>query len=159
MPDGDHHYVSFVHGDLNAANILVDDRGNVWVIDFFHSGPGHVLKDLAKLENDLLYILTPVDDDQLPQAISLTRALLEVEDLQAPLRDHVAGLQAPQLVRAWSILRLLRRIGVGCVERIGTPYSSTSRCSATPFTPLGLTNHRWRRSAGRWPRRASFRNV
>jgi protein-tyrosine phosphatase/nicotinamidase-related amidase len=111
LPDGDHHYTSLVHGDLNAANILMDDRGNVWVIDFYHSGPGHVLKDLAKLENDLLYILTPIVDDDLDQAISLTRALLEVDDLQAALPADLAHVRAPQLVRAWRMLRLLRQIG------------------------------------------------
>ena len=67
LPDGDHHYVSFVHGDLNAANVLMDTRGNVWVIDFFHTGQGHVLMDLAKLENDLLFILTPMDNGDLRQ--------------------------------------------------------------------------------------------
>jgi protein-tyrosine phosphatase/nicotinamidase-related amidase len=111
LPDGDHHYVSFVHGDLNAANILMDARGNVWVIDFFHTGQGHVLKDLAKLENDLFYILTPVDEDSFHQAITLTRALLEVDDLQTPLPTHPPGVNAPQLVRAWRIVGLLREIG------------------------------------------------
>ncbi len=111
LPDGDHHYVSFVHGDLNAANILMDARGNVWVIDFFHTGQGHVLKDVAKLENDLLYILTPVDHDGLHQAITLTRALLEVGDLQTPLQEYLPGLNAPQFVRAWRLVRLLREIG------------------------------------------------
>jgi protein-tyrosine phosphatase len=111
LPDGDHHYVSFVHGDLNAANILLDARGNVWVIDFFHTGQGHVLKDLAKLENDLLYILTPVDDDGLQEALIITRALLEVSDLQAPLPKHLPGVNAPQFVRAWQIVRVLREIG------------------------------------------------
>ena len=111
LPEGDHHYVSFVHGDLNAANILMDARGNVWVIDFFHTGQGHVLKDVAKLENDLLYILTPVDNDDLQQAITLTRALLEVGDLQAPLPEHVPGVNAPQLIRAWRLVRVLREIG------------------------------------------------
>ena len=61
-PAYDYHYVSYVHGDLNATNILVDAHHNVWVIDFFHAGPGHVLKDLARFENDLLYLLTPVED-------------------------------------------------------------------------------------------------
>ena len=111
LPDGDHHYVSFVHGDLNAANILMDARGNVWVIDFFHTGQGHVLKDLAKLENDLLYILTPVGNEDLHEAVTFTRALLEVGDLQAPLPEHVPGLSAPQFVRAWRLVRLLREIG------------------------------------------------
>ncbi len=110
LPDAEHHYVSYVHGDLNAANILRDDRGNVWVIDFFHSRQDHVLKDLAKLENDLLYILTPVTDDDLPQAVALSRALLDVGDLQAPLPEVVPGVTAPALVRAWRLVRLLRQI-------------------------------------------------
>jgi hypothetical protein len=32
LPTQDYHYVSFVHGDLNAANILVDAHDNVWVM-------------------------------------------------------------------------------------------------------------------------------
>ena len=76
LPAYDYHYVAYVHGDLNAANILVDAHHNVWVIDFFHAGPGHVLKDLAKFENDLLYLLTPIEDaSQLLEALAITRAL------------------------------------------------------------------------------------
>jgi hypothetical protein len=101
--------VSYVHGDLNAANSLVDAHDNVWVIDFFHAGRGHVLKDLAKFENDLLYLLTPIDDDaQLREAISITLALREVADLRAPLADLPDGVGSPHLVRAWEILRVLR---------------------------------------------------
>lgn len=82
----DYHYVAYVHGDLNAANILVDANHNVWVIDFFQAGPGHVLKDLAKFENDLLYVLTPIEDaSQLLEALAITRALRAVTDLQADL--------------------------------------------------------------------------
>ena len=109
LPTQDYHYVSYVHGDLNAANILVDAHDNVWVIDFFHAGRGHVLKDLAKFENDLLYLLTPIDDDaQLREAISITLALREVADLRAPLADLPDDVRSPHLVRAWEILRVLR---------------------------------------------------
>jgi hypothetical protein len=109
LPMQDYHYVSFVHGDLNAANILVDAHDNVWVIDFFHAGRGHVLKDLAKFENDLLYLLTPLDDDaQLREAIAITLALREVADLRAPLGDLPDDVRSPHLVRAWDILRVLR---------------------------------------------------
>jgi Ser/Thr protein kinase RdoA (MazF antagonist) len=86
LPVGDYHYVAYVHGDLNAANILVDAHHNVWVIDFFQAGPGHVLKDLAKFENDLLYLLTPIEDaSQLLEALAITRALRSVTDLRADL--------------------------------------------------------------------------
>jgi hypothetical protein len=108
----DYHYVSYVHGDLNAANILVDAHHNVWVIDFFHAGRGHVLKDLAKFENDLLYVLTPIEDaPELLEALAITRALRSVVDLQAPLLDPPDEVRSPCLVRAWEMLRVLRGIG------------------------------------------------
>ena len=111
LPTHDYHYVSYVHGDLNAANILVDARHNVWVIDFFHAGPGHVLKDLAKFENDLLYVLTPIADDaQLLEAMAITRALGTVADLKRPLPARPEELRSPQFVRAWEVLTVLRRI-------------------------------------------------
>jgi protein-tyrosine phosphatase/nicotinamidase-related amidase/aminoglycoside phosphotransferase (APT) family kinase protein len=112
LPANDYHYVAYVHGDLNAANILVDAHHNVWVIDFFQTGPGHVLKDLAKFENDLLYLLTPIEDvSQLLEALAITRALRSVTDLHAELPDRPEEARSPQFVRAWKVLQVLRRIG------------------------------------------------
>jgi nicotinamidase-related amidase/aminoglycoside phosphotransferase (APT) family kinase protein len=111
LPVGDYHYVAYVHGDLNAANILVDAHHNVWIIDFFSAGPGHVLKDLAKFENDLLYLLTPIEDtSQLLEALAITRALGSVTDLKADLPARPDQVRSPQFVRAWEVLRVLRRI-------------------------------------------------
>ena len=118
-PSNEYHYVSYVHGDLNGANILVDGRENVWVIDFFHTAPGHVLKDLAKLENDLLYIYTPVTDEgrSFEQALAITKALRRVEDLAAPLPEKCEGLVDEPFLRAWSTLRTLRGLaGKMCRE-------------------------------------------
>ena len=112
LPMHDYHYVAYVHGDLNAANILIDAHYNVWVIDFFHAGPGHVLKDLAKFENDLLYLLTPIGDtSELLEALAITRALRSVVDLQADLPSRPGEVRSPQFVRAWEVLQVLRRIG------------------------------------------------
>jgi protein-tyrosine phosphatase/nicotinamidase-related amidase len=112
LPANDYHYVAYVHGDLNAANILVDAHHNVWVIDFSHAGPGHVLKDLAKLENDLFYLLTPIEDaSELLEALAITRVLRSVTDLKADLPDRPDEATSPQFVRAWEVLRVLRRIG------------------------------------------------
>jgi nicotinamidase-related amidase len=111
FPGSDYHYVSYVHGDLNAANVLIDGHDNVWVIDFFHAGVGHVLKDLAKFENDLLYVLTSIQDDaELLEALAITQALRAVVDLQAPLPKRPAELRSPQLVRAWEMLAVLRQM-------------------------------------------------
>ena len=112
VPSSEFHHVSFVHGDLNGDNILVDGHENVWVIDFFHTGRGHILKDLAKLENDLLYIFTAVPDDPtLDEGLAILRALQVVQDLQAPLPELCDGVRSPQMRRAWRVLRVLRGFG------------------------------------------------
>lgn len=102
--------MAFVHGDLNGANIIIDGHENVWLIDFFHTHRGHVLKDLIKLENDLFYIFTPLGSAAaLAEAAALTDALLEVEDLAKPLPTASrVGLKRPALVRAWNTARILR---------------------------------------------------
>lgn len=74
---------SWIHGDLNYANILLDDNSNYWIIDFFHTTYGHAVQDLAKLENDLKFILTPVDD--LKQAVLSEKSLIETGITQDPL--------------------------------------------------------------------------
>lgn len=109
---GEYHYVSFVHGDMNASNILVDGRQNVSIIDFFHTSRGHILKDLIKLENDLLYILTPVEDEQsITEALKITHALLAINDLRAPLPIELPGIKSLGMLRAWATLRTLRSVG------------------------------------------------
>lgn len=120
-PAGESHYVAYVHGDLNGANVLVDGRDNVWVIDFFHAHRGHVLRDLAKLESDLLYLMTSIDDDALPQAIALTDALVAVSDLRAPLGPSPAAVTHPALVRAHRTIAVLRSIGAAVVREDRDP--------------------------------------
>lgn len=106
--DGEH-LVSWVHGDLNGANVLVDGRGNTWIIDFLHTTRKPVFTDLVKLENDLLYIMTPLADEaDLAQALVITRGLRRVQDLAAPLPETLEGLTSPVLQRCWRSLGSLR---------------------------------------------------
>jgi len=103
-------YYSYVHGDLNGANIIVDSHENIWLIDFFHTGEGHVLKDLIKLENDLLYIYTPVNNEEdLKQAVKLTNLLLKVEDLRRPLPELDSNeITNPEMIRTYETIKILR---------------------------------------------------
>jgi len=118
------HYQAHLHGDLNGANIIVDGQSNVWLIDFFHSHRGHVLKDLAKFENDLLYIWTTLENEgELEQALALSDALLSVEDLGAPLRDlDHARVRAPHLRRAWRTIQHLRSYYADLIKKDREPY-------------------------------------
>jgi nicotinamidase-related amidase len=104
------HHMAYVHGDLNGANIVLDTQHNVWLIDFFHTHRGHVLRDLAKLENDLLYIFTKLaDESELAEALHISDLLMRVDDLSAELPDaRAAGVTSPKLARAYEHVRLLR---------------------------------------------------
>lgn len=98
----------YVHGDLNWANIMIDGHDNVWLIDFFHTHHGHLLKDFAKLENDLLYIGTAVNNESdFIQACAFGDYLLSIgEDLQlGPLPENFNE----QFQRCASILVFLRK--------------------------------------------------
>jgi nicotinamidase-related amidase len=104
--------VSVGHGDLNGANILIDDRDNVWLIDFFHAAAAPVHKDLVKLENDLQYIFTPIADErELSEAFLMSEALSAVRDLRLALGPVPDGVSAPALRRAWATIAELRRLG------------------------------------------------
>lgn len=103
------HYFAHLHGDLNGANVIVDGQGNVWLIDFFHSHRGHILKDLAKFENDVLYIFTRIDGEaELADALTLTDLLLSVQDLASGLPEPGAQIRSPQIARAYRTVRHLR---------------------------------------------------
>ena len=69
------------HGDLNAANILVDVHDGIWLIDFAKSGMGEPFVDAAKIISCLLFEYYPV-----PMAFAEAR--------RAPLRQH-ACVSAP----------------------------------------------------------------
>ncbi len=113
---------SWMHGDLNGANVILDGHRNVWLIDFFHTKRGHVLQDFVKLENDLLYIWTPVDDDEdLRNACAFTDALLAVEDLAAPLPGAPADWR-PQFRRTWETVQHLRQYYPQLVQSGRDPF-------------------------------------
>jgi protein-tyrosine phosphatase/nicotinamidase-related amidase len=103
------HYFSYVHGDLNGSNIIIDPHNNVWLIDFFHTHRGHVLKDLIKLENDVLFIFTKIHSEaDLIQAQKLSEQLMAVQDLAVPLPPLDPDIHLPELQRAYRTLQTLR---------------------------------------------------
>lgn len=101
------HYQSYLHGDLNGANIIIDAQDNVWLIDFFHTHRGHVLKDLIKLENDLVYIFMKIGSlDEFNEATQLIDIALESEDLWGELPD--INFQFLEIDKAYKTLKTLR---------------------------------------------------
>lgn len=69
--------IATIHGDLNSRNILIDERGAIFVIDFAHAGPGHLLRDFARLETELLLVLDqPTDESGIQARVQQAHTLL-----------------------------------------------------------------------------------
>jgi protein-tyrosine phosphatase/nicotinamidase-related amidase len=101
------HYMSYVHGDLNGANIIIDAQDNVWLIDFFHTHRGHVLKDLIKFENDLTYIFMKIDSkEEFTEACRFVDTILGVDDLWNELPS--VEFKFPQMNKAYKTVKHLR---------------------------------------------------
>lgn len=71
------------HGDLNAKNILMNQTGDCWLIDFYRTYRSHILRDFVVLETDLKFRLMP----------TLTpSAFLEIEQTLARLEHPQDGI-------------------------------------------------------------------
>lgn len=106
----DHVFMSYVHGDANGRNILVDHNNNVFLIDFEYTKYDHMLKDVTKIENDVLFEYTKVENElEFVEAMKITNELLSVEDLGLSLKKEI-GLTIPKFIRAWETIRTLRNI-------------------------------------------------
>jgi protein-tyrosine phosphatase/nicotinamidase-related amidase len=117
-------YMAYVHGDLNGANIIIDAQENVWIIDFFHTHKGHVLKDLVKLENDIVYIFTKINSlAEFQSAVKLVDHLIDVSDLASGLPFVEPQYWGnPSIAKTYSVIRLLRSEYAGLIELDRDPY-------------------------------------
>ena len=67
-------FTAITHGDLNGSNVLVDSNGHTWLIDFYRTREGHILRDIIKLETVVKFEL--LNSDDLTGLHELERALL-----------------------------------------------------------------------------------
>ena len=120
-----------VHGDLNLANVLLDGSGNTWLIDYFWTRLGHALQDIAKLENDLKFILVPLEDDAaLARAVEWERLLLAQEDLLGPPPVLPTALSAGAgIAKAHAAITRLRELSAHLLREAGL----TGPCPATEY--------------------------
>ena len=121
--------VATVHGDLNLANVLLDDVSNIWLIDYYSTRTGHVLDDIAKLENDLKFIMLPVADDAaLSRSVALDDHLVEQADLLAPLGQPAADLLTdPAAAGVYAAVSRLRGFAAELLREAGLTGSVSAR--------------------------------
>lgn len=95
------------HGDLNGRNIFVDDNNAAWLIDFFRTGWGPALRDVAELEAVVKFEL--LQTSNLEHLILLEECLLTAPSLASSL-ILPAPLQAnAPIARAVSTIEAIRR--------------------------------------------------
>jgi ADP-ribose pyrophosphatase len=78
------------HGDLNLANIIVDNQSNLWVIDWTHTGLHPLAIDFAKMENDVKFVMSKeLNFEDLPKLKILEDFLLT--NLLLPTTKNLPG--------------------------------------------------------------------
>ena len=77
-----------VHGDLNLVNVLLSKNiesgslENLWIIDFARLSEMPILTDFAKIENDLSFIVLPINNsDEFKRALKMQEIRLQSENL------------------------------------------------------------------------------
>jgi uncharacterized protein associated with vWA-MoxR-VMAP ternary system len=101
-------YTSICHGDLNLQNILLDERENIYVIDFSETRPRNIVSDLARLEPIVKFELIQVDDAAaLRQLLEFERGLVACTNLQELPPFTYTGSD-PSVRKAYEVIRLLR---------------------------------------------------
>ena len=103
-------FSAITHGDLNMQNILLDEKENLYVIDFSETRPRNVWSDFARLEPIFkLEMVTPADDAELARLLRFEQGLLQVSATdETPPCDYDGS--DPMVFKAHHTLSLLRKI-------------------------------------------------
>lgn len=100
---------SLTHGDLHEGNVLVDNYNQTWLIDFYHTGPAHPVRDFAILESAIKFSLQQ-SDCSLNILYDWERSLLKSDSLLAePLFDPPLQLDA-ELQKATTVIIHIRQL-------------------------------------------------
>ena len=103
-------YTAVCHGDLNLRNVLVDERDNLYVIDFSETRPRNAVSDFARLEPVLKFEMnSPDSDDDLRRLVMFEEGLMSVTALDQPPPFRYDG-NDPRVARAFAGVRVLRRL-------------------------------------------------
>ncbi len=98
-------WLATTHGDLNEHNILVTRDNRTWLIDFYRTGTGHILRDLVELECAIKFNLAGMTDLTRCQRFEAT--LLQ----QARLDQPVTLPENDPDAKALAVILHLRSLG------------------------------------------------
>jgi CheY-like chemotaxis protein len=138
--------LAVTHGDLHGDNLLIDDHGNAWVIDFERSGEGHILQDFVELEGDIINRLISSSKNlpsfyQLCVYVTQNTELKELED-----NYHTTDAEVKKITQTISILRKLARETSGISDArqylLGLLFNTLFRVTLIKNPVNKLSHHR-----------------
>jgi len=102
-------YTSICHGDLNMQNILLDERENIYVIDFSETRPRNIVSDLARMEPIVKFEMVALEGDaDLRRMLEFEKGLISAAALNETPPMIYTGTD-PAVRKAYEVIRLLRR--------------------------------------------------
>jgi anti-anti-sigma factor len=117
-------YKSIIHGDMNMKNILLDEGGNCYVIDFSETRISNVQSDFARFEPIFKFETFRIESDEdLRKALEFEAALLDTSRIDEPPKFVYKG-DDHMVAKAYKMICLLRRFADDVVifERNIVPY-------------------------------------
>lgn len=109
--------VAITHGDLNLSNILLDEKENIYVIDFSETGPRNAVADFARIEPMIALELTRLASGaDFAALLDLFAGMVSVSRLDEPPPFRYSG-DDPMVEKAHRTVCLLRR----CATRTVAP--------------------------------------
>lgn len=100
-------YKCITHGDLNPQNIFISPEHRTWLIDFYRTGYGHILRDFTQLEAVVKFIL--LEDESLARAYDLEEKLASLR-LFSDLDSVVYNAPNEQLEKAFRVIVKIRQL-------------------------------------------------
>ncbi len=103
-------YACTTHGDFNQHNLLVDNTGHVWLIDFQGTGQSHILRDVSMLDSAVRFQLLAPEEATLEERLQMEEALCSIERFsQVGQLDSSFSTENPVLAKAYATVVFLRK--------------------------------------------------
>ncbi len=97
-----------IHGDLNMQNILLDEKENIYIIDFSETKIRNATSDFARLEPIVKTEFNRIEtEEDLIRLVQFEKALWTQRNLGDAVPYHNCD-ENPDLNKAWEVIRLMR---------------------------------------------------
>ncbi len=120
--EGMDYFTGICHGDLNMQNILLDEKMNVYLIDFSETKPRSVISDFARLEAIFLVDNAPVDNEaDIKDYLQFITRLYDVEHLNETPMANYAGRHREKVAKSTALTLKMRKYAFDCAQQNPDP--------------------------------------